>query len=53
MIKRAEARKRAILWLKKELYKKQLKNTQHRLETISIANSPSLSISIPPRSILL
>ena len=35
--KRTEARRRAILWSERELRKKQLKQTQSRVETISIS----------------
>ena len=37
--KRTEARRRAILWSERELRKKQLKQTQSRVETISISES--------------
>ena len=42
-IKRAEARRRAILWSEKELRNRQLKKTQHRVETISLSEQTSIS----------
>ena len=43
--KRSETRRRAILWSEKELCKKQLKQTQARVKTISISEfSETISI---------
>ena len=37
--KRAEARRRAILWSEREIRKRQLKTTQARVETITISDN--------------
>ena len=38
--KRAEAHRRAILWSKRDLRKRQLKRTQARVETICLSDKP-------------
>ena len=49
-VKRAKARRRAILWSEREIRKRNLKQAQARVETISISEPPASVYKSPSES---